>query len=943
MTRDPLRPGAGLGPHYIVEATIGEGGMGVVYRARDTRLGRSVALKVLSGAPMGNPDSLRRFEQEARTASSLNHPNIVTIHEIGEVDGVHFIAQELVAGETLRHRLTTRKMTIGEAVDVAIQVAGALDAAHAAGVVHRDIKPENIMLRPDGYAKVLDFGVAKLARPDGAADSATIEQLHTLPGSVVGTVRYMSPEQARGLAVDGRSDVFSLGIVLYEMIAGRAPFDGHTSTDLLVAILSHEAAPLGMATPGVPLELERVVAKALRKSPDERYQGVKDLLVDLKATQTTPSLATGPAPRSPSASRSLALAGIAGLVVVAAIFAGFRFLVRDTALTSKDTILLADFTNSTGDSTFDGGTLKQALTVQLQQTPFLNLVPDQAVRTTLLMMERQPDERVTGAVAREICQRQGLKAMVSGTIARLGQHYVITLETVNAQSGATIAIQQSEAPDVEHVLSALGAAATGLREKLGETLGTLQKYNAPIEQATTSSLEALKAYSAAMALFQREDGRGALPFFARAVELDPNFVAAYDNGAWARAMSGNPGAAQLATEAFRNRERATELERLSAMATYHHFATGDWDEENRVSDVWAGLFPNDWNPHASHTFNYPMIGRLEDAAEAARTVVRLSPNIAQGYRFLATALVPMQRYDEAQRAIDQSRARRLDNVFLRHSQLAIALALNDSGKVDQAIDALRRSDGDTVALTWRARLAVYQGRWREGRTLYQQAQPAGPPTATRSAPLPLEALAAEALFGLCRPDENARALALSRIAAAGSPYAPVIAPDGSLCGDPAEADRFAEELANRFPSSTVSREISLPQLRAAAALKRSQPDQAIEALRSVRAVGPCAPGICGSDTFRAYYLRGAAYLRLEKGGEAASAFQTILDHRGWGPASPLFPLAHLGLARASSLAGDLSRARKAYEDLFAVWKSADADLPVLVEARKEYASVILRR
>ena len=941
MTKHPLASGSTLGPHYAIDELIGEGGMGVVYRGRDTRLGRSVALKILSGTSLENPDALHRFEREARTASSLNHPNIVTIHEVGEADGVAFIAQEFVTGETLRHRLAGGRMAEADAIGVAIQVASALDAAHAAGVVHRDIKPENIMLRPDGIVKVLDFGLAKQAPAADArsADAITALPAKTRTGMVLGTVRYMSPEQARGLPVDARSDVFSLGAVIYEMVAGRSPFGGQTSSDVLVSILSDDPPPLAVAAPQTSAELQRIVAKTLRKQADERYQSVKDLLVDLKTLKAGAGVpAPGPARSAGGVQKKAAGVALLAVLAVAAAGVGFRFFTRTPVLTSADTILLADFVNTTGETVFDGGTLKQGLTVQLQQTPFLNLFPDQAIATTLAMMDRKPDERVTGAIAREICQRNGLKALVSGTIARLGQQYVITLEAVHAQTGATIAIQQGEAPDAEHVLRTLGATATGLRGRLGETLGTLQRYNAPIEQATTPSLEALKAYSAGIALIQREDGRAALPFFERAVALDPDFVAAYDNGAWAHAMSGTGRAPEWAAQAYQRRQRSTELEQLSAAATYHHFATGDLDEENRVYAVWTRLFPNDWSTQAGFAFNYPVTGRLDAAAEASRAIIRLSPNIAQGYRFLAMALVPLHRFDEAQRAIDDGRARRLDNGFLRRSQLALALASNDAAKTAQALDALRRNEGEGEATGWRARLASFDGRWREGRDLFRQTLPAAQ-RAVATASLPLEAVGVEALFGFCRAGEDRRALALSRIVEPAASYIPIIGPDGSLCGDPSDADRFADELARKFPSSTVAREISLPQLRAAAALKRNQPEQAIEALRSFRAVGPCSAGICTNDGFRGWYLKGEAYLRQGNSAEASAAFQTILDHRGWGPASPIYPVAYRGLARAAALAGDAARARQAYENLFALWKNADSDLPVLMEARKEYAAL----
>jgi tetratricopeptide (TPR) repeat protein len=942
MTRPLLAPGSTLGPHYVIDERLGEGGMGVVYRGHDTRLGRSVALKILSAAPLDNPNALQRFEQEARTASSLNHPNIVTIHEIGEADGSAFIAQEFVAGETLRHRLAGGRLAESAALDIAIQVASALDAAHAAGVVHRDIKPENIMLRPDGIVKVLDFGLAKL--PAAAADSADANAptaFHTQPGVVLGTARYMSPEQARGLPVDARSDVFSLGVVIYEMVAGRSPFGGSTSSDILVAILSQDAPALGIAAPGTSAELQRIVGKALRKQADERYQSVKELLVDLRALKGAGAeTGSGPIRSANRVQRQAAGIALLAVLAIAAAGIGYRFITRAPALTSRDTVLLADFVNNTGEAVFDGGTLKQALTVQLQQTPFLNLFPDEAVVTALAMMERRPDERVVGAVARELCQRHGIRAMVSGTIARLGRQYVITLEAVQPQTGATIAIEQGEAPDADHVLRSLGATATNLRGKLGETLGTLQKFNAPIEEATTSSLEALKAYSAGLALLHQEEGRKALPFFVRAVELDPNFVAAYDNGAWAHAISGTGRAPEFAAQAYQKRQRATQLEQFSAAATYHHFATGDWEEEIRVCDVWTRLFPNDPTPRVTYAFNYPLVGRLEDAVDASRTVAQLSPNIAQGYRFAAMSLVPLHRFEEAQRAIDESHAHRLDNPFLRRSQLALALTSNDVDKTARALDAIKRNDGDGDVLSWNARIAAFEGRWRQASDLYRQTLPAAVRAATPAPPLPLEAAGAEALYGLCRADDGRRALALSRIASATISYTPLVSPDGSLCGDAAEADRFADELARRFPASTVFREVVLPELRAASALTRNQPDLAIDALRSFRAVaGLCTAGICNSDGFRAFYLRGQAYLRQRNAVEAAAAFQTIVDHRGWGPLAPFYPLAYQGLARAAAMSGDAARARQAYEELFRIWKNADQELPVLVAARHEYAAL----
>src|SRR2546427_2003475 len=527
--------------HYTILALLGEGGMGEVYLAEDTRLKRKVALKLLPAELTANSDRLRRFEQEAQAASALNHPNILTIYEIGQTESTHFITTEYIEGDTLRLRLA-QALKLNEVLDICIQVASALSAAHQASIIHRDIKPENIMIRRDGIVKVLDFGLAKLlARPSTEIDTQAPTRFRTDAGVVMGTASYMSPEQARGLKVDARTDIFSLGVVLYEMVAGCSPFAGSTSSEVLAAILSEqEPQPLARYAREVPAELERISSKALRKNRDERYQTIKDLLIDLKdlkrelelqaqlkrraspelpghsttegsepaiaemvPAQVTPPGADAPARTASSAeyivsqikSHRRSTAITLAIVALAAVAAYFYFH-RQPVLTDKDTILLADFVNTTGDAVLDG-TLKTALAVQLEQSPFLNLFSDERVRETLRYMERSPDERVTKEIAREICERQGLKALLAGTGSNLGRHYVISLEAVNAQSGDVLARQQEEAESKEQVLRTLGQVATKLREKLGESLSSIQKFDAPIEQATTTSLEALKAYSLA--------------------------------------------------------------------------------------------------------------------------------------------------------------------------------------------------------------------------------------------------------------------------------------------------------------------------------------------------------------------------------------------------------------------------------------------------------------
>ena len=530
------------------------------------RLGRNVALKLLRPEFTADKDRLRRFRQEARAASALNHPNILTIYEIGSEDSTHFMATEYIEGETLRRHMAGRAMKLGEVLDLAIQVASALAAAHQAGIVHRDIKPENIMVRGDGYAKVLDFGLAKLSeRAATGSGSAvpTLVKFETNPGLVMGTAQYMSPEQARGLKVDARTDIFSLGVVIYEMVAGRAPFEGGTTSDVIVSLLDKEPAPLSRYSPEVPIELQRIVGKSLCKDREGRYQVVKDLLIDLKSLKDElafaaklersippevrsgagPSGAAGPAvltervePAHPTSSaeyivteikrhkRGVTLALTALVMAIAA--SAYFYSHRGRPLTERDTILLADFVNITGDPVFDG-TLKQALTVQLGQSPFLNIFPEDRVRETLRFMARSPDERVTKEIGREICQRQGIKALLTGSIASLGSHYVITLETLNGQTGDALAREQVEAESKEQVIRKLGEAATKLREKLGESLSSIQKFDAPIEQATTSSLEALKAFARGSEMHLAGKHFEAIPFFKRAVELDPNFALAH--------------------------------------------------------------------------------------------------------------------------------------------------------------------------------------------------------------------------------------------------------------------------------------------------------------------------------------------------------------------------------------------------------------------------------
>src|SRR6267378_1380709 len=588
--------------------------MGEVYLAQDTELDRKVALKILPAELAVSQDRMRRFVQEAKAAAALNHPNVAHIYEIGERDGLNFIAMEYVDGKTLREKIHYESNELRKLIKYLQQVAGGLAKAHAAGIVHRDLKPDNIMITRDGYAKILDFGLAKLieiprfgAEGETVSDADTVAQVqYSIPGRLMGTVGYMSPEQAQGKigAIDHRSDIFSFGCMLFEAATKHRPFEGESNVQSLYKIVYEPAPQLKDFDPLASPALQRVIRRCLAKDPDERYQSILDIALELKElrrdmegdtqfddTATSARQASSASAQPTSSTRptssaeyitteikrhkkgAILIASLATVAIAASIlFLHFR---SARALTEKDTILLTDFVNTTGDSVFDG-TLKQALAVQLGQSPFLNIFSEDRMREALKFMGRSPDERVTRDVGREICQRQGLKAMLVGSIASLGSHYVISLEALNAHTGDAIAREQVEAESKEKVLHALGEAAMKLREKLGESLQSIQKFDAPIEQATTSSLEAFKAFS--LGVEQQLKGKflEAIPFFKRATEIDPNFALAYARMA---SMYYNSRQFDLAAEAsqraYELRDRVSERERLYISAGYYDNVTGE--------------------------------------------------------------------------------------------------------------------------------------------------------------------------------------------------------------------------------------------------------------------------------------------------------------------------------------------------------------------------------
>lgn len=950
--------------------------MGEVYLAEDMKLGRKVAIKILSEEYTTNKDRLHRFEQEAAAASNLNHPNILTIHEVGTDDDRHFIATEYIDGVTLRRKAAEAPMEIREILDIAIQVASALEEAHTAGIVHRDIKPDNVMVRRNGYVKVLDFGLAKLTetvdRSPLDPDAATRVLVQTDAGVVLGTSHYMSPEQARGKPVDARSDIWSLGVVIYEMVAGRTPFMGETSTDVIVAITQKEPPPIARFAPDVPAELDWIVNKALRKDRDERYQTIRELLTDLRrlkqrlefeqelerssspdvVTKSTVSTVAAPTIQdrvAPTVEKTLThvssaeyiatgikrhkiAAAVIALVFVVAIAGGFYvYKNRAVPLVERDTVLLTDFVNTTGEPVFDG-TLKQALAVHLGQTPFLNLFPEERVRETLRFMGRSPEERITRDVGREICERQGLKAMLGGSIARIGSNYVITLEAINPRSGNPFASEQVEADSKEKVLSALGTAASNMRQKLGESLSSIQKYDVNIEQATTSSLEALKAF--AMGDDERSKGRHreSLVFYKRAVDLDPNFAMAYARiGVHYFNQRQVETCKEYIQKAYELRDRVSERERLYIAEKYYNYVSGEVEKAVETMQTWTKLYPDDFVPHNNLSIAYKMLGRHEDALRESLEAMRLSPNNMSARANVMSSFISLGRFDEADQASQDANRLNPDQLPVHLTGFILAFIRGDQAATDREVQWAtgRPEEADFMALLGAE--ALYHGKLKETEDLARRSvELFKQQNRNENAASVLLIFAGnQVILGKCQQakDNATTALELFRgglsMAGAASVYA--------ACGDANRANAIIEQVRAAAPQNTILNSIVIPTLRAEIEMSRGNIAEALQLLESVR-------NYDGGDATRLdnAYLRGELYLRQRRGAEAAAEFKKIIESRGIDSFSPTHVLAHVGLARAAVINGDTGAARKSYQDFFALWRDADPDLPALVQARKEY-------
>jgi eukaryotic-like serine/threonine-protein kinase len=991
-----IATGTVFGPYRVIEK-IGAGGMGDVYRALDTRLEREVALKLISDSflasepgagspsPAGTPHSRvhlshERFLREARAAATLNHPNICAIHDVGEQDGQPYLVMELLRGETLKQYLTHQKLSPAEVLTLGQQAASALAAAHARGIVHRDIKPANLFVVESGrdrkQLKILDFGLAKKQGVEASPDSRYFDTRSetagatgmldlTTPGSTVGTAAYMSPEQAKGDPLDARTDLFSLGSVLFEMATGHAPFGGRSTAEVFAALLMKDPPAVSSLNPAMPKAVDPVIGKLLAKERDQRYRGSEELLADLEAisgsspssngtasaataTPIPPASAVPPPPDSDRRRPRNRLIVIGALVLVAGAAAAFLFrnhLGTEPGPAStaagppsaaakpasvRDSIIVADFINKTGDPVFDT-TLNQALRVQLAQSPVLDIISQQHLRQSLQFLGRKQDETITPQIAREIGEREGVKAILTGSIAPLGKAFVLTLDAQNTANGDDIASAEATAPDKEHVLEALNQVTATMRGKLGESLSSIQRLNAPFGQATTPSLEAFRAYALGDEAHQKgNDIPEAYDHYKRALELDPKLAMA-----WARlgVLKLNTGAiteaAQNFTRAYQLSDSVSEREKLYIAGHYYSTVVGDQNKSIETLQVATQEYPLDASNFINLGVSYAAIGELEKSEAANRGALALQPENAIALENevggAAQLGLPAEKYiSEAQRL-------GLNGTSLFGIEAGYYAAHSGFDSVHKILaDTAGRPDQFSIVAWWGGFLPQL-GQFQLARTTLLRAaeQAASAKEEDAQAGALLNVAYAGWMVDRCSdPDQIVKdALKLDK----GKVTLIYAAMTLALCNQEKHANQMLSDLEKHYPEDTLVQGLYVPQARGWLALKAGDAQRTFALLERVRA---------HDNVSFAPYMRGLAYLQLKDPRNAIASFQDATRRKGvaYNTGSP-YALSYLGLGRAYVMAGNKPDAKKAYEVFFTEWKNADSDLPVIAEAKKEYAQL----